>query len=203
MKLNFKEFYWIREPKQWKATLNGTVKIVTEPHTDLWQRTYYHFRNDNAPCYVIDIDEKYFSFTVKVDFKEAHHRFDQAGIIIYLTSESWLKASVEYQDESFNQLGTVVTNQGYSDWSTTKIDSKIREIWYRLSRRDDDFRVECSFDGINFEQMRITHLINCKDTIRTGIYACSPEDSSFKAVFSDMKIEECKWDKHDGQQPDK
>ena len=38
--------------------------------------------------------------------------------------------------------------------------------------------------------------------IRFGIYARSPEDSSFKAVFTDMKITECVWKAHDGQQPD-
>ena len=40
-------------------------------------------------------------------------------------------------------------------------------------------------------------------TISFGIYACSPEDSSFKAIFTDMEISECKWKAHDGQQPDK
>jgi regulation of enolase protein 1 (concanavalin A-like superfamily) len=40
------------------------------------------------------------------------------------------------------------------------------------------------------------------DTIRFGIYACSPEESSFKAVFTHMKVSECKWLAHDGQQPD-
>ena len=38
--------------------------------------------------------------------------------------------------------------------------------------------------------------------INFGIYACSPEDSSFKAVFTDMEISECKWEAHDGQAPD-
>lgn len=38
--------------------------------------------------------------------------------------------------------------------------------------------------------------------IRFGIYACSPEDSSVTAVFTDMKITECMWQAHDGQQPD-
>ena len=30
----------------------------------------------------------------------------------------------------------------------------------------------------------------------------SPENSSFKATFTEMKITECKWLAHDGQQPD-
>ena len=43
---------------------------------------------------------------------------------------------------------------------------------------------------------------NSADKISFGIYACSPEESSFTAVFSDMKITECMWKAHDGQQPD-
>jgi len=29
-----------------------------------------------------------------------------------------------------------------------------------------------------------------------------PEDSSFKATFTNMELTECKWLAHDGQQPD-
>lgn len=45
-------------------------------------------------------------------------------------------------------------------------------MWYRLSRREDDFCIEC------------------------------PEDSSFEAKFTNMEITDCKWLAHDGQQPD-
>lgn len=76
-------------------------------------------------------------------------------------------------------------------------------MWYRLSRRNDDFCVESLFDGINFRQMRICHLFNVKDEIKFGIYACIPEDSSFKATFTNLELSECKWLAHDGQQPDK
>ena len=37
------DFKWTREPKQYSIT-DETIRIKTEPHTDLWQRTYYHFR---------------------------------------------------------------------------------------------------------------------------------------------------------------
>ena len=71
-----------------------------------------------------------------------------------------------------------------------------------MSRRDDDFCVENSTDGVNFKQMRICHMFNVKDTIQFGIYACCAENSSFKATFTNMEITECKWLAHDGQQPD-
>lgn len=51
-------------------------------------------------------------------------------------------------------------------------------------------------------QMRVCHVRAGGDEIRFGIYACSPEDSSFAAVFTDMKITPCVWKAHDGQQPD-
>ncbi len=102
---------WTREPKS-SYISDERIEIVTEPHTDLWQRTYYHFRNDNAPVLQMETDEKYFSFIVKTDFTDSHHRFDQCGIVMYLDSENWLKASVEYENEEYQHLGSVVTNHG-------------------------------------------------------------------------------------------
>lgn len=40
------------------------------------------------------------------------------------------------------------------------------------------------------------------DEIQFGIYAASPENSSFKATFTHMMMGECQWLAHDGQQPD-
>lgn len=199
--MDLNNFKWLREPKSFRVE-DGLVEITTKPHTDLWQRTYYHFQNDNAPVYQMETDERYFSFVVKTDFTESGHRFDQCGIVMYLDSENWLKGSVEYENDSFQHLGSVVTNHGYSDWATTAIDASEKIMWYRLSRREDDYCIECSRDGLTFSQMRVCHMLNGAGVIRFGIYACSPEDSSFKAVFSNMEITECKWAAHDGQQPD-
>lgn len=192
---------WTREPKNYEISENRIV-ITTAAHTDLWQRTYYHFRNDNAPVLQWETGERFFSFVVKTNFQESHHRFDQCGIVLYLDSENWLKASVEYENEDFGHLGSVVTNHGYSDWATTEIPASVKTMWYRLSRREDDYCIECSEDGMCFHQMRICHLHEGSGIIRFGIYACSPEDSSFTAEFTDFSMTECMWKAHDGQQPD-
>ena len=193
---------WTREPQDFWIR-DGKIAITTKPHTDLWQRTYYHFRNDNAPVLQMETEEKYFSFLVKTDFSQSHHRFDQCGIVMYLDSENWLKASVEFENEQFQHLGSVVTNGGYSDWATTAIPAEVKTMWYRFSRREDDYCIECSGDGHNFSQMRVCHMARGGGKIRFGLYACSPEESSFTAVFSDMAITECAWKAHDGQAPDK
>ena len=157
MQFDVNALQWTRAPKDYKISPDK-IEITTNPKTDLWQRTYYHFRNDNAPVLQMTTAEKFFSFVVKTDFSESHHRFDQCGVVLYLDSENWLKASVEYENETFQHLGSVVTNQGYSDWATTEIPAAVKTMWYRLSRREDDFCVECSQDGKVFHQMRICHL---------------------------------------------
>ena len=200
MKFDASALSWTREPESCTIT-DERIEIITKPHTDLWQRTYYHFRNDNAPVLQMETDEKYFSFTVKTEF-ESKHRFDQCGVVMYLDSENWLKASIEYENEEFQHLGSVVTNLGYSDWATSAVDASVKSMWYRFSRREDDYCMECSLDGEHFSQMRICHMHKGGGTIRFGIYACSPEDSSFRATFTDFALRDCKCLAHDGQQPD-
>lgn len=199
--MNLNDFKWTRQPKEYRI-YDNKIEIITEPHTDLWQRTYYHFQNDNAPVLQIETEEKFFSFIVKTEFNDSHQRFDQCGIVMYLDSDNWLKGSVEYENSEYQHLGSVVTNQGYSDWATTVIDASIKSIWYRFSRREDDYRIEYSLDGKTYNQMRICHMHKGKEKIQFGIYACSPEESSFKAVFSYIQMTECQWNAHDGQQPD-
>ncbi len=199
--IDLSRLQWTREPQSFEVN-DGIITITTAPHTDLWQRTYYHFRNDNAPVLQMKTREKFFSFVVKTDFSQSHQRFDQCGIVMYLDSDNWLKASVEFENEEFQHLGSVATNNGYSDWATTAIPADVKTMWYRFSRREDDFCIECSNNGVDFSQMRVCHMYAATDVISFGIYACSPEESSFTAVFTDMKITECAWKAHDGQQPD-
>lgn len=194
MKFEKKNLFWIRKADRSDVT-DDRITICTQPKTDLWQRTYYGFQNDNAPVLQMKTSEKYFSFIVKTEF-DSKARFDQCGIVVYLDSENWIKASIEYENEQFQKLGSVVTNHGYSDWATTDIDASVKSMWYRLSRRESDYCIECSTDGITFQQMRICHLWKGDGEISFGIYACSPVEGSFQAEFTNMQITECMWEAH-------
>ena len=200
MKINTAEMNWTRAPRAYSVT-EDRIEIITEPGTDLWQRTYYHFRNDNAPVLQLETDEEYFSFFFKSDV-DSRVRFDQSGVVMYLDSDNWLKASVEYENGQIQRLGSVVTNNGYSDWASVDVDASVKSMWFRLSRRGQDFCVENSTDGVIYKQMRICHMFNAEKTVSFGIYACSPENSAFKAVFTNLELTECQWLPHDGQAPD-
>ena len=188
-----KDLFWIHEPKEYD--IGEKIVIKTEPVTDFWQRTYYGFRNDNAPALLVKTEEKYFSFIVRTDF-DSHHRFDQCGVVLYQDSDNWIKASIEYENAQYQRLGSVVTNLGYSDWATTDIPAEQKFMYYRLSRRESDYCFENSLDGVHFKQMRIAHLFEGAGEIQLGVYACSPENSSFTAVFSEIRFTECQWLPH-------
>ena len=108
MTLNIDNFKWTRQPESY-VIKGDTIEVVTKPGTDLWQRTYYHFRNDNAPVFQMETEEKFFSFVVKTDFTESHHRFDQCGIVMYLDSENWLWPSTNIGDSKLMSVQNSMT----------------------------------------------------------------------------------------------
>lgn len=63
--MDLNKFKWTRKPEHYIIG-KDTIEIITKPHTDLWQRTYYHFQNDNAPVLQMETEEQYFSFVAKI-----------------------------------------------------------------------------------------------------------------------------------------
>jgi len=208
MPLDLTRAHWLNKPAR-SVIAEDSLEIVTDPGTDFWQRSYYGFRNDNAPALLLESVEN-FTLTTRVSFTY-RKQFDQCGLIIYQDSDNWFKASIEYENEQFSRLGSVVTNLGYSDWATTDIDTPAF-WWYRLSRRGPDFLIEGSADGKIFRQMRIFHLHRLGETsprmgksdpplppekpVHFGFYACSPLQSSFTARFTDFRLEPSIWQAH-------
>ena len=185
------KYRWMNKPRHVVVEKNQLI-IETEAGTDLWQRTYYGFQNNNAPAFLQEVAGD-FSFVVKTEFEESSFMYDQCGLLLYIDDENWVKVSVEYENESFSRLGSVVTNLGFSDWATADIPATTSEMWYRLSRRGQDFYIENSPDGKNYFQMRMFHLQKTSEKVEVGVYACSPLNSSFNAVFSLFGISSCVW----------
>lgn len=208
MGIDWESARWINPPRQHRTT-EAAVEIVTEPGTDLWQRTYYGFRNDNAPALLLERASD-FTFTVRADFAY-REQFDQCGVLVYLDGENWCKACVEYEAGAHSRLGSVVTNHGHSDWATSDIVTP-SAMRFRLSRRGPDFLLEAAPPGRAFEQLRIFHLHRLGETtaemgaaqpplptdrpVRFGLFACSPKRSTFAARFSSFALEPCAWQPH-------
>ncbi|WP_255286940.1 DUF1349 domain-containing protein [Bacillus toyonensis] len=114
---------------------------------------------------------------------------DQAGLMVRFSKDTWLKTSVEYIPDDNSKLGVVVTKNGYSDWSSQEFLGDLKSLYYRITRRDNNYYVDYSIDGVLWKQIRMTHLFEKKDYMKVGIYACSPQGGGYEAEFEFIKIE--------------
>lgn len=182
-------YFWLHEPNKFQS--GSGLEIWTNPQTDFWQRTHYGFRNDNGHCLLKEIAGD-FCLTTQVEFRPSG-LYDQCGLMIRVDENNWIKVSTENMAEGANKLGSVVTNQGYSDWATQDISADVTQLWYRISRRGLDFLLESSLDGKSWQQLRICHLHEAVEKISAGIYACSPLENSFWCRFQHLQFTANQW----------
>ncbi|MBP2100486.1 DUF1349 domain-containing protein [Enterococcus rivorum] len=193
----FEKLKWLNK-KPGCNVLEDKIIIKTIPDTDFWRGTYYGLTYDNAPLVYFEEEKKTWTLLCKVAFSSKIY-FDQCGVAIYQDSDNWMKSGIEFQANGFQQLFSVVTNRGFSDWAMVNYDKSTQEMYYRLSRRNEDFLLEYSENGQNFEMMRMFHLDNANEAVKAGFFASSPGNSTFEATFTSIQLIECVWDAHNSE----
>lgn len=183
------DFYWLNEPARYR--LGNGLEIFTDEKTDFWQRTHYGFERDDGHCLLTRISGD-FSLTTQVEFHPLQ-KYDQCGLMVRVDSQNWIKVSMEYESEHVSRLGSVATSLGYSDWATQDVPSDHRQMWYRISKRGNDFLLEHSHDGRAWLQMRITHLHKQAEQCEIGVYACSPIGKDYQCRFKTLEISDNLW----------
>lgn len=184
------ELKWLHEPTNWTIDSSKERLIIkTDQDTDYWQKTHYDFQRDDGHFLYIETD-KNIRLTAKITaFPQS--RYDQAGLMIRYSEEYWVKASLEYLGEGPSKLGAVVTNDGYSDWSTQLVETDKIELYYRLSKIGQVIYVDFSWDGTDWQQIRIAHLaVPVNHPVKAGVYACSPQGKNQEVQVEFLKVEE-------------
>lgn len=184
---------WYCPPQKWRFE-DSRLVIEPEAQTDYWQQTHYGFRADNGHfLYLVQEDD--FVLSTRLRFYPAN-QYDQAGLMVRLSPQCWLKTSVEYEPHGPGRLGAVVTNHGYSDWSTQDYEAMTNDVAFRIKREGDDYLVTCTIGTSSkdeagaWTQIRLAHLHNAdKSPVQCGLYACSPIDAGFRAEFYYLSVE--------------
>jgi regulation of enolase protein 1 (concanavalin A-like superfamily) len=174
---------------------SGTIRVSPDTPTDFWQRTHYGFRVDSGHFLHTDAAGDFVQKAL-VHFRPVH-QYDQAGLMVRVDADCWLKTSVEYEPSGPSRLGAVVTNLGYSDWSTQPFPSGAGATWLRVRREGDDYIVDASADGRGWAQLRMAHLHAGRGVrVACGAYACSPKGPGFVAEFSHLSLTAGRVDGH-------
>uniref|UniRef100_A0A7S3L4I2 Uncharacterized protein n=2 Tax=Amphora coffeiformis TaxID=265554 RepID=A0A7S3L4I2_9STRA len=202
----------------WSVDEDANQLTITPPaKKDYWRKTYYRpimikddgpFLHNNPLVVPLDTSAYYTLHTI-FDLT-ATRQFDQAGIMIRINAEHWIKTGIEVVDGKA-RLSCVVTNHGYSDWSTqpwrgpTATTSStnnnggpilvVQKVPLRVHWRAGSVVVESQYlndDDTAWDFVRIAHLeagSAATTTFQAGVFACTPVDQrGGKAVFYDFSI---------------
>lgn len=173
---------WFNEPQKWEIKDKMLSMFVT-PQSDYWRISHYGFTVDDAPFYYATYGGE-FETKVKItgDYKA---RFDQAGLMLRIDHENYIKAGIEFVDGKFN-LSTVVTHKT-SDWSVISLDKSVPFIWIKAVRRLDAVEIFYSFDDKTYVMMRNAYLQD-NIPVMVGLMAASPDGKGFEARFEHFSV---------------
>jgi len=173
---------WFNEPESWEVNDNVLTMNVT-PQSDYWRISHYGFTVDDAPfLYTLRGGE----FEVKVKISGDYiARFDQAGLMLRIDKENYIKTGIEYVDGKYN-LSAVVTHHT-SDWSVIKLDRPVPFVWIKAVRRLDAVEIFYSFDDKEYTMMRNCWLQD-NTPVMVGMMAACPDGNGFKAKFENFQI---------------
>lgn len=173
---------WFNEPENWEIE-DGRLTMDVPGGCDYWRISHYGFTVDDGPLLYTTVGGE-FEAKVKIsgDYKV---RFDQAGLMIRIDHENWLKAGIEYVDGKYN-ISAVVTHKT-SDWSVIQLEKPVSHIWIKAVRRLDAVELFYSFDDKEYTMMRNCWMQdNCP--VMVGMVAACPDGDGFKAKFESFTV---------------
>ncbi|WP_448658529.1 DUF1349 domain-containing protein [Sphingomonas sp. CJ99] len=174
---------WMNPPRVWREQ-DGVLMMRAEPKTDFWRKTYFGYVTDNGHFRSQRVTGDFVA-TVNVVGDYAA-QYDQAGLMVRLDHETWLKCGVERVDG----VATVsaVFTRDFSDWSGFPIDASPNDLWFRLARKGSTFTYSWSADGRTWREVRQGHLTDAT-TLDVGVMAAAPEGSGFDVRFRALTIQ--------------
>ncbi|MCR5795450.1 MAG: DUF1349 domain-containing protein [Solobacterium sp.] len=173
---------WITKPELY-ITNSDRILIETEPFSELIPA------GSSAEAIELSLSPKgSFCFTIRTEY-EYRRPFDQCGITVYAQNERIAVAGTEYRDREMQCLKCIVFHDGRGDQSGRDISSGIRKMYYRIWYRAGALRIQYSFTGSRYSDLR-EFWAGTEKKISIGIYACSPGDSWFDCTFCEMMLDE-------------
>ena len=178
----FSRMSWFNEPASFKVS--GTeLEVHSRPKSDFWRKTFYGYTTDNDHFFHLPADGD-FSFLARINGQYAA-LYDQAGLMVRLDAENWMKSGTEFFDGS--RHASVVFTRGFSDWSTMPDLSEIAPVWWKAVRQRDAIETLCSLDGKNFTSVRQGYFPPAVK-VEVGIMCAAPEGPGFEATFDSLTL---------------
>jgi regulation of enolase protein 1 (concanavalin A-like superfamily) len=176
------EYRWLNEPPAWKET-DRVLEVTTGDKTDFWRKTHYSFVRDDGHFRYREVAG---DFTATLAFSGDYQElYDQAGLMLRIDSETWIKAGIELVGG--RQMLSAVVTRGHSDWSTMPLAEHAEWVQIRCTREASAVRLEWSDGKTPFSLFRLAFLPP-SETLMVGPMCCSPQRAGLTARFRALEI---------------
>lgn len=173
---------WLNEPERWTAQ-GDRLEIVTDKATDFWRTTHYGFCRDSGHFLGFRTAQAFTAeLRVQCDFQAL---YDQAGIMVRVDPEHWVKAGIEFSDGRA-MLSSVLTD-GQSDWATAPYERDAGDFWMRVTVADGVLRLQASPDGKVWPLVRLAPFTIAR-SYWVGPMACTPERAGLPVTFTKFSL---------------
>jgi regulation of enolase protein 1 (concanavalin A-like superfamily) len=174
----FQQGQWLNEPARFSIS-DDALHVTTDARTDFWRETHYGFIRDSGHFYGFAAGD---AFTAQVRVRAQFEQlYDQAGIMVRLDAERWLKAGLEFSD-GHAMLSSVLTD-GRSDWATGVYTGDPTDFWLRVSVANGVLRLQVSADGAEWPLVRLCPFPEAPGYL-VGPMCCTPERAGLQVTFS-------------------
>ena len=180
---SLEKMQWFNEPAQWTIQ-DHVLSMQVTPQSDYWRISHYGFTVDDAP-FLYTLRGGEFEVKVKVS-GDYRTRYDQAGLMLRIDHENYIKAGIEFVDGKYN-LSAVVTHHT-SDWSIIPLEKPVPFVWIKAVRRLDAIEIFYSFDDQEYTLMRNAWMQD-NLPIMVGLMGASPDGQGFEARFEHCSIQ--------------
>ena len=180
---SLEKMQWFNEPAQWTIQ-DHVLSMQVTPQSDYWRISPYGFTVDDAP-FLYTLRGGEFEVKVKVS-GDYRTRYDQAGLMLRIDHENYIKAGIEFVDGKYN-LSAVVTHHT-SDWSIIPLEKPVPFVWIKAVRRLDAIEIFYSFDDQEYTLMRNAWMQD-NHPIMVGLMGASPDGQGFEARFEHFSIQ--------------
>lgn len=173
---------WLNEPPQHRIE-GGELAFTTGEATDFWRETHYGFTRDSGHIFCLETPD---GFTAEARVRARFESlYDQAGLMVRLDDERWVKFGLEISDGQA-MAGSVVTD-GRSDWATGPFEGDPSDFRLRVSLKGGVLRLQISPDGRRWPLLRLCPFPKAERYF-VGPMACTPERGGLDVRFSDWSL---------------
>jgi regulation of enolase protein 1 (concanavalin A-like superfamily) len=174
---------WQVAPLDWSVGVDGSLRIVAGPRTDLFVDPAGGPAALGAPR-IAGVVEGDFQFSARVR-ADLRATFDAGALVLHAADDIWVKLALERSPQGDAMVVSVVT-RGLSDDANGRVVTG-DGVWLRVSRMGAACALHASDDGARWELVR-HFALDAPAGLTAGFLAQSPTGEGCTASFDDVRF---------------